>query len=165
MRFALTAVVVGMVMAGSAVAHAETYLVLSSGDPALKKGAALEAGAVHPLKSGSVVTLMSESGEVVRLTASDAGLRLPAPAGGMSNSLFTSLQNMLLRKPPSRRAFGAMRGATSECPRMEDLTSVESIVEADKTPACRSVAAAALEVFIAEETAASDEPVVSAGPQ
>lgn len=152
MRLRLATLMICSVLLGAGAASAETFLVLSSADPSLKKGTSLEAGASVPVPAGSVVTVMSETGEVVRLTAGAGGLQLPAPSGKISNTTFVSLKNMLLRKPPTRRAFGAMRGAQAECPTAQELTTLEAILEADKTSACRTVANEALETFIAQSS-------------
>ncbi|MBU6319147.1 MAG: hypothetical protein KGS00_05800 [Alphaproteobacteria bacterium] len=167
MRFRLATLMICAALIGAGAAHAETFLVLSSADPSLKKGTSLEAGALLPAQAGSVVTVMSETGEVVRLTAGASGLQLPAPSGKMSNSTFVSLKNMLLRKPPTRRAFGAMRGAQAECPAVETLITLEAILEADKTSACRTIASEALDRFITQSASSGgsdgDTPAPSSG--
>jgi hypothetical protein len=150
MAFRVTSVLAafGVSVCLTGAAFAEDYLVLSSTDGAITKGQAFASGALVRAAQGVTVTVMSPSGEIVRLTAGADGLRMPAAAAGARTKAVDSLQQILLRPPPSRRTFGAMRGAEPECPPTDQLTTVEAIVAADENPQCRARAAAALQALI-----------------
>ena len=65
--------------------------------------------------------------------------------------MFAQLQTMLVRSPPSRRAFGAMRGPA--CPTLAELKDLDAIVAADQIPACQVISRQALEAYVAADSA------------
>jgi len=144
----------GVALALSGSAFAQDFLVLSSSDAGVKKGATFAAGQLVQAAPGTSVTVMSPAGEIVRLTAAADGVRMPAAAAGGRKGAVDSLQKILLRPPPSRRTFGAMRGGEPDCPAVESLTTVEAIVAADEKPECRRIAATALQALVDSAPAA-----------
>lgn len=132
-------------------ALADDYIVARSSDPAIERGSAWAAGASLALGVGGRVTLVTPSGEVLNLEGADGGIVLPARAGGGNAS--TEALQALVKRPLPRRSFGAMRGP-GDCPAAEELTSLETILEAAAREGCERNARVALENFL---TAVSDE--------
>jgi hypothetical protein len=161
MRKILFAVTLVVFTAGTAVASfAADYLVVSTTDPSLAKGSSLKSGSSVNLAAGGTLLLVSASGQMVKLIGSANGARVPDGGGADNPALLSQMQTMLLRPPPSRRTFGAMRGPS--CPELADLKTLGSIVAADQTPECQVRARQAMDAYIAAAT--DDQAPISMAP-
>jgi hypothetical protein len=141
---------VGLTLAAAAwcsVAAASDFLVVKSGDATIAKGSRLPAGQQLALAAGASLTLMSASGEIVRLVGGPQGVRLPDATSGARSASLDIIQTMVSR-PRARRDFGAMRGADDCTVARESLITLEAIAAADQIPACRSRAMEALNRII-----------------
>lgn len=164
-------------MACAGVAAAQDFIVLNSTDQAFVKGAELRSGQRVNLGPGQRMTVISVSGDVRTLTGGNLGVVIPkSTTAAPQPSAFAALRAMVLRPPP-RRVVGAMRGM-GNCPKLEELKTIETIIAAE-TRGCTTVAKAALDSYLletaaqpvtAEESAAAaplppPAPVVAPAPQ
>jgi hypothetical protein len=140
--------VVTALLTGAAMAH--DYIVVNSTDPAIAKGATLNGGAVVPLASGRLLTVMSASGDLSTYRGGDLGVTLPRPATATEPGPFDALA-ALVRRPAPRRITGAMRGP-SACAPAPELTTLEQIVAANAA-GCTMTAKIALDAYIERSTA------------
>ena len=140
MILAATAALMALAAATSVAAD---YVVVRSSAPAVAKGAQLAAGQRVDVGPGQVLTVVSAGGEVSVLRGAAGGVTLPALAAA-SQAASSAALVALVSRPAPRRSFGAMRGK-DDCPAVESLTSVESILAAAKSESCASIAQQALD--------------------
>jgi hypothetical protein len=142
---------VAMSFAFASAAMASDYIVVSSNDPAIPRGQAVDAGARLNLGAGKSVTLMRASGEVTTLKGGAAGVTVPmAKTASNDQGRFATLQ-ALVAPPPEGRTFGARRGGL--CPAIETLTTLDDIVRVAETSGCKTVARQALDNYLAGQAA------------
>lgn len=149
MRAAAIAVLMSLATAGAAWAH--DYIVVSSSDPAIAKGTALDGGAIVPLANGRSLTVMSVAGEVKTYRGGQGVIRLPQPPEATNATAFDALATLVRRAPP-RRIVGAVRGS-GVCRPVEELTNLDLIMTAE-AEGCRVNAKAALDAYVARQAAA-----------
>jgi hypothetical protein len=138
-----------MALCFGGAAVASDFIVVSSSDPAIKRGQAYDAGARVPLATGATLTIMRASGEVQTLRGSAAGVTLPTARLAQADAAkFAGLQ-ALVQPPPQGRTFGARRSGLV-CPPVESLTKLEDILKAAEAPGCKTVAREALDAYIAK---------------
>lgn len=147
MRKMMFALALGGFAFGAAFAAcAADYLVVSTSDSSLAKGSSLKAGSTVNLAAGGTLLLVSASGQMVKLVGGANGARVPDGGGAGNPAMLSQMQTMLLRAPPSRRTFGAMRGPS--CPELDNLKTLEAIVAADQIPACQVRARQAMDAYV-----------------
>ena len=141
----------GILGASSGLAAAADYLVVNSSDVSLTKGATVKGGSEVKLAPGGTLVLISSTGQMVKLVGNGSGVRVPDGGNTQATPMFAQLQTMLVRSPPSRRAFGAMRGPA--CPTLAELKDLDAIVAADQIPACQVISRQALEAYVSADSA------------
>lgn len=156
-RSGAVAVLVSFAMVGAA--WAGDYIVVSSTDPIIAKGTALDGGAIVPLASGRELTIMSVNGAVRTYRGGEGVVRLPRLAEATNATAFDALLQLVRRTPP-RRVTGAMR-SVGTCRPVEELTNLDLIMTAEANN-CRANASAALDIYIAREAAT---PTLPAAPE
>lgn len=136
-------------------AAASDYIVVSSSDPAIKRGQAFDAGARVALGAGKTITLMRASGEVVTVRGTAAGATIPGGKLAAADAARFETLRALVEPPPQGRTFGARRGGI--CPALESLTSLDDIVRVAETSGCKTVARQALDAYLAK-TGSAPQP-------
>lgn len=149
MRKLLIGVVLSLAVGGAAAAS--DYIVVSSSDPAFKRGQAFDAGARVSLGAGKALTLMRASGEVVTVRGAAGGATIPGGKLAAADAARFETLKALVEPPPQGRTFGARRGGI--CPPVETLTSLDQIVQVAETSGCKTVARQALDAYLAKEGA------------
>jgi hypothetical protein len=129
------------------VAYAEDYIVVRSSDPRIAKNSTFNAGERVYLAKGQTMTVINGAGALSTYTGQTGGIVLPSAAPtARDQNRFAGLL-ALLERPQARRTFGAMRGGRydddASCPKAEELTSVDAILEADEA-GCTAAAQAAM---------------------
>jgi hypothetical protein len=94
----------------AAAAIAAELVVIDSNAPDLKKGSVVDSAAEISLPAGTRATLMSASGEKVRLTGPFSG-KVPASAKAGDPKLVTAVARLLDPQAKDTTALGAFRGA------------------------------------------------------
>lgn len=117
-----------LALTAGSIAAAKDFIVVSSTDPSIKTGQALDAGEHLALGTGRALTLMRPSGEVLTVHGGSIGAILPGVGAQADNSNFAAVQ-ALFAPPPSGRTFGARRGL---CPGPEILDNIAAIVRSDQ---------------------------------
>ena len=144
MRRLLLGVLLAAGVAGAA--NASDYIVVSSSDPSIKRGMALDAGMRVPVAPGKSLTVMRASGEVTTLQAGPSGVTLPGSKLATSDGArFDSLKS-LIDPPPQGRTFGARRGGAL----CTDPANLDDILKLADTPGCKTEAREALAAYIAK---------------
>ena len=141
-------------LAFGGVAAASDYIVVSSSDPAFKRGQAFDAGARVALGAGKTLTLMRASGEVTTVRGSAAGVTIPASRLAAADAARFETIRALVQPPPEGRTFGARRGGI--CPAIETLQTLDDIVRVAETSGCKTVARQALDAYLAKNGAAPE---------
>lgn len=118
--------------------------MVSSTDPAIRTGQALDAGAHLNLAPGKSLTLIRTSGEVLTLQGSPRGAVLPAGSMAQNGGARFQTLQALLQRPPAGRTFGAQRGF---CPGPDAYTTLDAIVTAAQS-GCASDARLALHAYL-----------------
>jgi hypothetical protein len=131
-----------LTMGGAALAH--DFIVVSSTDPSVRTGQALDAGAHLAIAPGKSVTVIRTSGEVVTIQAGAQGATLPGLAAAQADAGRFDAIHALFQAPPSGRTFGARRGF---CPGAEALTTLDSILQADKS-GCKRASREAFQAYL-----------------
>ena len=157
-----------LTMGGAALAH--DFIVVSSTDPSVHTGQALDAGAHLVLAPGKSVTVIRTSGEVVTIQGGAGGATLPGLQTAQADTGRFDALHALFQAPPSGRTFGARRGF---CPGAEALTTLDSIIQADKS-GCKRASREAFQAYLTPPGApdadslyaspASDIPAPTAAP-
>ena len=132
-----------MVLTVSSAAVAKDLIVVSSGDPSVKVGQSLDAGASVSVGPGHSVTLMRPSGEILTLQGGPGGIVLPGHSGADDDGKFSAVQ-ALFSRPPAGRTFGARRGF---CPGPEVLDNIDAIVRSNQA-GCKADARKALQDYL-----------------
>ncbi|MBL8773503.1 MAG: hypothetical protein JNK30_19115 [Phenylobacterium sp.] len=138
-------------LAFGGVAVASDYIVVSSTDPAIKRGQAFDAGAKVALGAGKTLTLMRASGEVVTVRGAAAGATIPGSKLAAADAARFETIRALVQPPPEGRTFGARRGGI--CPALESLQTLDDIVRVAETSGCKTVARQALDNYLAKNGA------------
>jgi hypothetical protein len=146
MRKLLIGVALSVAFGGAAMAS--DYIVVSSSDPAIKRGQAFDAGAKVALGAGKTLTVMRASGEVTTLRGGAAGTTIPGARVASADAARFETLRALVEPPPQGRTFGARRGGI--CPAMESLTTLDDIVRTAESSGCKAVARAALDAYLAK---------------
>lgn len=134
-------------------ALAKDFIVVSSSDPAVKTGQALDAGVHLAIAPGHSVTLMRPSGEIVTVRGGANGAVVPGQAAAsVDDTKFAAVQALFTR-PPSGRAFGARRGF---CPGPEVLDNVDAIVRSYESGCKADARKAFLDYLKAHGVSAAD---------
>lgn len=152
MRKLLIGVVLSVAFGGAAAAS--DYIVVSSSDPSIPRGQALDAGARVALGAGKTITVMRATGEVMTLKGGASGVVVPAAKMAAADSARFETLRALVEPPPQGRTFGARRGGI--CPAIESLTTLDDIVRVAETSGCKTVARKALDAYLAQNGA--DKP-------
>ncbi|WP_293374180.1 hypothetical protein [Phenylobacterium sp. SCN 70-31] len=132
-------------------AVAADYIVVSSTDPAIKRGQAFDAGTRVPLGVGKSITVMRPSGEVTTLRGASGGATLPAARVAAADAARFETLRALVEPPPVGRTFGARRGGI--CPAIESLTTLDDIVRTAESSGCKTVARQALDAYLEKSDA------------
>ena len=151
MRKFLFGVTMSLLVGG--VAYAEDFIVLRSNDASFPKSSTLSSGRHIALSQGKSLTVINGAGSISTINGHAGGVTLPASAGAGSSNHFAALQ-ALLSRPPARRTFGAMRGGRygdDACPKVSDLTTIDSIIAADQND-CTAVAQDAMNAYMASQS-------------
>lgn len=127
-------------------AAASDYIVVSSSDPAIKRGQAFDAGAKVALAPGKTLSVMRASGEVTTLKGSASGATIPGARMAAADAARFETLRALVEPPPQGRTFGARRGGI--CPAVETLTTLDDIVRAAESSGCKTVARQALDAYL-----------------
>ena len=138
----------------SGCAMASDYIVVSSTDPAIKRGQALDAGAKVALGAGKTVTIMRATGEVTTLRGGAGGAMVPGTRVAAADATRFETLRALVEPPPQGRTFGARRGGI--CPAVESLTTLDDIIQTAESSGCKSVAREALDNYVAGVASAKD---------
>jgi hypothetical protein len=146
---------VALSLAFGGVAVASDYIVVSSSDPAIKRGQAFDAGARVALGAGKTMTLMRATGEVITVRGAAAGATIPGGQLAAADAARFETLRALVEPPPQGRTFGARRGGI--CPALESLTTLDDIVRVAETSGCKTVARQALDAYLAK-TGAAPQP-------
>jgi hypothetical protein len=146
MRKLLIGLALSVAFGGAAVAS--DYIVVSSSDPAIKRGQAFDAGAKVALGAGKTLTVMRASGEVTTLRGGAAGTTIPGARVAAADAARFETLRALVEPPPQGRTFGARRGGI--CPAMESLTTLDDIVRTAESSGCKTVARQALDAYLAK---------------
>jgi hypothetical protein len=150
---------IALAFALGANAMAGDFIAVSSNDPGIRPGQALNAGGHIALPPGASLTLIRPSGEVLSLRGAVGGVTLPGPTPARANQ-YAAVQS-LFTPPPAGRTFGARRGF---CPGPEVLDSIEAILRADKS-GCKKAARAAFRTYlIANGVSESETDQIYAAP-
>lgn len=147
----LARAVLGLALAVSlaGLAQAADYVVISSTDPALSRGKALDAGARVALAPGRSLTVMHASGNVLTLKGSAAGVVLPKRSVSPADAdRMNVLKVMVSPKASQRATSGFGRTRSGVCPLPESLTTLDQIVAAHSAN-CAAAAEAALDAYVA----------------
>jgi hypothetical protein len=135
---------VAVALLASTTALAGEFIVVSSNDPAVRKGDSFDPGARLPLGPGRSATLMKLSGEVITLQGGAAGAGVPGVSGEAANNARYAAVKALFAPPPSGRAYGAQRGF---CPGPEALDNLDAIVRSNQS-GCKADARKALQEYL-----------------
>jgi hypothetical protein len=146
MRKLLIGVALSAAFGGAALAS--DYIVVSSSDPAIKRGQAFDAGAKVALGAGKTLTVMRASGEVTTLRGGASGATLPGARVAAADAARFETLRALVEPPPQGRTFGARRGGI--CPAVESLTTLDDIVRTADSSGCKTVARQALDAYLAK---------------
>ena len=146
-----------LTMGGAALAH--DFIVVSSTDPSVHTGQALDAGVHLSLAPGKTVTVIRTSGEVVTVQGGVRGATLPGVQTAQADSGRFDAIHALFQAPPSGRTFGARRGF---CPSAEALTTLDSILQADKS-GCKRASREAFQAYL-KKAGAPDADNLYAAP-
>jgi hypothetical protein len=146
MRKLLIGVALSVAFGGAAVAS--DYIVVSSSDPAIKRGQAFDAGAKVALGAGKTLTVMRASGEVTTLKGGASGATIPGARVAAADAARFETLRALVEPPPQGRTFGARRGGI--CPAVESLTTLDDIVRTADSSGCKTVARQALDAYLAK---------------
>jgi hypothetical protein len=149
MRKLLIGLVLSVAFGGAAAAS--DYIVVSSSDPSIPRGQALDAGAHLDLGPGKTLTLMRPSGEVTTLKGASGGAVVPAAKVAAADAARFETLRALVQPPPQGRTFGARRGGI--CPPIESLTTIDDIVRVAESSGCKTVAREALDAYLARTSA------------
>ena len=141
-------------LAFGGVAVASDYIVVTSSDPAIKRGQAFDAGAKVALGAGKSLTLMRASGELVTVRGAAAGATIPGAKLAAADAARFEAIRSLVQPPPEGRTFGARRGGI--CQPAETLVTLDQIVAASEQSGCKSVARQALEAYLAKNGAVAE---------
>jgi hypothetical protein len=134
MRAASIAALAALAFGGQAMAA--DFIVVSSTEPSVKTGQALDAGAHLAVSAGRTLTVMRPSG-----------------ATGPGDAVKFAAVQALFKRPPSGHAFGAQRGF---CPGPEALDNIGAIVRSDQA-GCKADARSAFQDYLkAHGVAAAD---------
>ncbi len=131
-----------LTMGGAALAH--DFIVVSSTDPSVRTGQSLDAGAHLAIAPGKSVTVIRTSGEVVTVQGGARGATLPGLQTAQADTGRFEALHALFQAPPSGRTFGARRGF---CPGAEALTTLDSIIQADKS-GCKRASREAFQAYL-----------------
>jgi hypothetical protein len=131
-----------LAMGGAALAH--DFIVVSSTDPSVHTGQALDAGAHLAIAPGKSVTVIKTSGEVVTIQGGAQGATLPSLMTAQTDAGRFDALHALFQAPPAGRTFGARRGF---CPSAEALTTLDSILQADKS-GCKRASREAFQAYL-----------------
>jgi hypothetical protein len=146
MRKLLIGLALSVAFGGAAMAS--DYIVVSSSDPAIKRGQAFDAGAKVALGAGKTLTVMRASGEVTTLRGGAAGTTIPGARVAAADAARFETLRALVEPPPQGRTFGARRGGI--CPATESLTTLDDIVRTAESSGCKTVARQALDAYLAK---------------
>ena len=117
-----------LALSAASMALAKDFIVVSSTDPSVKVGQALDAGAHLAVAPGAHLVLMRPSGESVKAAGGAGGLVVPGAVAQTDPSKFSGVQALFAR-PPISHAFGAQRGF---CPGPEALDNISAIVRSNQ---------------------------------
>ena len=131
-----------LAMGGAALAH--DFIVVSSTDPSVRTGQALDAGEHLAIAPGRTVTVIRTSGEVITVQGHTGGATLPGVQTAQADTGRFDALHALFQAPPSGRTFGARRGF---CPGSDALTTLDSIIQADKS-GCKRASREAFQAYL-----------------
>ncbi len=146
-----------LALGSSALAH--DFIVVSSTDSSVRTGQALDAGAHLAIAPGKSVTVIRTSGEVVTVQGGARGATLPGVQTAQADSGRFDALHALFQAPPSGRTFGARRGF---CPGSEGLTTLDAIIQADKS-GCKRASREAFQAYL-KKAGAPDADNLYAAP-
>ncbi len=158
MRRLVLGCALALVAGGAALAH--DFIVVSSTDPSVKTGQSLDAGAHLAIGAGKRVTVIRTSGEVVTLQGGAGGATLPGAQSAQADSGRFDALHALFQAPPTGRSFGARRGF---CPGAEALTTLDAILQADRTGGCKRASREAFRAYL-KKAGAPDADSLYAAP-
>jgi len=147
MRRNLIGVALALAFAGAA--KASDFIVVSSTDPGVKRGQALDGGAHVAVAPGKTLTIMRLSGEITTLAAGPSGVTLPVVRASVSDPARFDNLKALIEPPPQGRTFGARRGGDI-CPPAASLVSLDDILRVAEVAGCKTEARQALDAYIAK---------------
>ena len=142
MRRILLGALLALGLAGAA--QAADFVVVSSTDPAIRRGQTFDSGAMIQVASGQSVVLIDTAGQVTRLAGRADGFTLPPRRVADLNQDRVAVLKMLVAPPRVRRtgpSFGKV------CPEA-DLTAIEGILETARVDGCLTPARAAFEAYV-----------------
>ncbi len=147
-----------LTVGGAALAH--DFIVVSSTDPSVRTGQPLDAGAHVAIAPGKSVTVIRTSGEVVTVQGGAHGATLPGAQTASTDSGRFDALHALFQAPPAGRTFGARRGF---CPNADALTSLDSILQADKS-GCKRASREAFQAYLKKAGAPDADNLYAASP-
>ena len=148
LRHALLAGLAITAMAGAAAAR--DYVVVSSSEPAIPRGLAIDAGAKLAVPPGRSVTLMHASGDLLTLKGAFGGVVAPARKAASADA--GRLEMLRAMMTPNTREVsvgaGQRRSRSGVCPSPDQLTTLDAIAQV-QAAGCTEAATTALEAWIA----------------
>lgn len=148
----LVPLIVGLTIGlAPATALARDFIVVASTDPAIARGQGFDAGARAPLAPGRTLTLMHASGDIVRLTGAPGGVVLPKRIADQADADRLAILKVMVA-PRGRQTMDATRTRAGICPNVDDVTTLDAIVQV-QSAGCIDVAGKALEAWLAARLA------------
>lgn len=138
--------------ATAGVASARDYVVVGSNDPEFPRGQGFESGARLALAPGRTLTLMHASGDLLRIKGAAGGVVLPVRKANQADADRLAILRVMVA-PAAKEMVGDGRVARTRagiCPPAETLKTLDAIVQVH-AGGCKSVAAQALETWIAAQ--------------
>lgn len=137
--------------ASAACAH--DYVVVASTEPAVARGAAVDAGQNLAVAPGHAVTLMHASGDLLTLRGAAGGVMAPRrQAAGADAARLELLRTMVAtRADETREGLGARRRTRGGvCPSPDTLATLDAIAQAVEA-GCAEPASRAFDAWLASE--------------
>ncbi len=139
------------------------YIVVSSTDSKFQKGATFAEGERISLAPNTTLTVITASGDLRVINGSFQGAVLPKLRAAMNPIERLESLIALISAPPVRRTFGVIRAGQPEtdpeegCPAASVLTTIDSILEAEKSE-CFTAARTAFQAYLAANVAETAPP-------
>lgn len=142
MRRIVLGALLALGLAGAA--QAADFVVVSSTDPAIRRGQTFDSGAVIQIAPGQSVVLIDTAGQVTRLAGRAAGVTLPRRQVADLNQDRVAVLKMLVAPPRVRRTGPSVGNV---CPDA-DLTVIDGIIATARVDGCLAPARAAFEGYV-----------------